>query len=104
MIETDETLLQILLLILNTSEDHFKEKWFIFGWVLKLTMPQLHDIEFTYKSIHQCVREIIFLWRSQNTTASWKLVADALDKAELKTLADQLRHKFEGQPPNATSE
>ena len=94
--------------VVDESAQRFTgNKWFSFGYNLGLKVQQLHKIEDRYHHYKppepQYIREVVFLWRKHNKTASWKPVADALRRIELPTIADKLEDQFKTAPTEVPS-
>ena len=82
-------------------------KWFNFGYNLGLKVQQLQKIEDRYHHYKppepQYIREVLFLWRKHNKTASWKPVADALRRIKLPKIAEKLEDQFKTAPNEVPS-
>ena len=98
-LDTDPDLGAIILII--TSENFLKEKWYVFGYHLKLETDLLNEIETTCTNTNQCTRRVILYWRGKNKSesgtdgyASWEPVATALTNVGLSNLALKIKRHF----------
>lgn len=98
-LDTDQELGGMIHII--TSENFLKEKWYTFGYHLKLETDLLNEIETTCTNPNQCTRRVILHWRGINKPesgtdgyTSWEPVATALTKVGLSNLARKIKHYF----------
>lgn len=77
-----------------TMNDYLKDKWYIFGYHLKLNTGELNEIEMSSTSTIQCTRKVVLHWRSANKTKSYEPLAAALAKVDLSWLAHRLQDYF----------
>ena len=76
------------------KENHLKEKWFQFGYELDLTVDQLHDIETKYHESLRCTREVLYLWRVNNSKEPLDPLVNALCKIGLIDMAVHIKYHF----------
>ncbi|XP_019854550.1 PREDICTED: uncharacterized protein LOC109583576 isoform X1 [Amphimedon queenslandica] len=98
-IDTDQELGEMIHII--TSENFLKEKWYTFGYHLKLETDLLNEIETTCTNPNQCTRRVILHWRGINKPesgtdgyTSWEPVATALTQVGLNNLARKIKRHF----------
>ena len=77
-----------------TMNDYLKDKWYNFGYHLKLNIGKLNEIEMSSTSTIQCTRKVVLHWRSVNKTKSYEPLAAALAKVDLSWLAHRLQDYF----------
>ena len=70
------------------------DKWYNFGYCLKLTVGLLNEIDVSSTSNIQRTRKVILYWRSVNKTESYEPLAAALAKVKLSWLAHRLQDHF----------
>ena len=92
---------------MDESAQRFTDKWFNFGHNLGLEAQQLQKIEDRYHHYKppepQYIREVLFLWRKHNKTASWEPVANALRRIKLPKIAEKLENQFKTAPTEVPS-
>ena len=81
------------------SEDQLKEKWFVFGFELGLTMGQLHNIEQRYYESLRCTREVLLQWRVDNLEKPLDPLVSALREIGLIDMAVHIKYHFINQQP-----
>ena len=93
----------------ESAQSFTDNKWFNFGYNLGLKVQQLQKIEDHYHHPNyktpetQCTREVVFLWRKHNKTASWEPIANALRRINLSKIAEKLEDQFKTAPTEVPS-
>ena len=81
--------------------------WYMLGVYLKMPSEVLQDIErrLSREGLKRCKTELFNSWMNRYPSASWAEIAQALEKCDQNTTADQIRrcHLPSSHPASATS-